>query len=177
MRIAELAAAIAIFLFSVYLMWKSGEGPSWDPTAVRFANIGINVDNEGPGSGFWPFWLSAAMLLASVAVMVNWYRGATPESRSTGRYLDDYGKKMLLLVGGGLVGFLLLIQVVGFYGAIPLFLVYYIYFIGRHRFLFAVAIALAVPIFCFFFFDVAMRIVLPKGLLEPLFIPLYEIFL
>ena len=29
----------------------------------------------------------------------------------------------------------------------------------------------------FFFFDVAMRIVLPKGYSEPLFIPLYDLFL
>jgi len=33
------------------------------------------------------------------------------------------------------------------------------------------------PIVSFFFFDIAMRIVLPKGYLEPLFIPLYDIFL
>ena len=158
-------------------MWKSGEGPSWDPDAVRFANIGINVDNTGPGSGFWPFWLSAAMLLASVAVMINWYLRKTPESRSEDPYLDAYGKKMLVTVGGGLFGFLFLIQVIGFYGAIPLFLFYYIHFLGRHALSTAIAVSVSVPVFCFFFFDIAMRIVLPKGYLEPLFIPLYAIFL
>ncbi len=39
------------------------------------------------------------------------------------------------------------------------------------------AIAIGLPVVLFFFFDVAMRIVLPKGYLEPLFIPLYDIFL
>ena len=177
MRIAELVAAVAIALFSVYLMWKSGEGPSWDPDAVRFANIGINVNNEGPGSGFWPFWLSAAMLVASLVVMYNWIRKNTPESRSIEQYLDAFGKKMFLLIGGGLIAFLALIEVIGFYGAIPIFLFWYLRFIGRHSISLTLGVAVSVPVFCFFFFDVAMRIVLPKGYLEPLFIPLYEIFL
>ncbi len=177
MRLAELVAAILIALFSIYLMWKSGEGPSWDPEAVRFANIGINVDNSGPGSGFWPFWLSLAMLVASLAVMVNWYLRKTPESRSDAPFLDSYGKEMFVKIGGGLLVFLFLIKFVGFYGAIPVFLFYYIHFIGKHRLVTAALISLAVPVFCFFFFDVAMRIVLPKGYLDPLFIPLYDIFL
>ena len=177
MRLAELITAIIIALFSLYLMWESGEGPSWDSNAVRFANIGINVNNEGPGSGFWPFWLSLIMFLCSIAVGINWYRKTSPYSVSTKKFLDWFGLKMLVLVGGGLIGFLLLIGIIGFYGAIPIFLIYYIYFIGRHSIWLAFGIAVTVPIFCFFFFDVSMRIVLPKGYLEPLFIPLYEIFL
>lgn len=176
-RIAELVTAALIAFASVYLMWKSGEGPSWDPTAVRFANIGINIDNSGPGSGFWPFWLSVAMLVASVAVFINGLLRRTPVSRSNSQFLDAYGKRMLLTVGGGLFSFLFLIEYLGFYGAMPLFVFYYIYFLGRHSPVLAIVVALAVPVFCFFFFDVAMRIVLPKGLLEPAFIPLYDIFL
>ena len=177
MRIAELVTAITIAVFSVYLMWKSGQGPSWDPTAQRFANIGINIDGEGPGSGFWPFWLSAIMLLSSFWVMVNWWRRTSPPSQSDEPFLDAYGKKMLLLVGGGLLGFLALIGFIGFYGAIFVFLIYYLAFLGRHSIVPTLLIATGVPVFCFFFFDVAMRIVLPKGYLEPLFLPLYDIFL
>ena len=57
------------------------------------------------------------------------------------------------------------------------FLLYYIRFLGNHSWTKSVSIALSVPVVCFFFFDIAMRIVLPKGYLEPLFIPLYDIFL
>lgn len=177
MRIAELFTATIIALVSVYLMWKSGEGPSWDPTAVRFANIGINVDNSGPGSGFWPFWLSSVMLVAALVVFYNAWTRRTVLARSEDQFLDAFGKRMLLTVGGGLFVFLFLIKYIGFYGAIPLFLFYYIYFLGRHSLVLAATISLAVPVFCFFFFDVAMRIVLPKGLLEPAFIPLYDVFL
>ena len=57
------------------------------------------------------------------------------------------------------------------------FLVYYIRFLGRHGWAVTLSIAIGVPVVCFFFFDIAMRIVLPKGYLEPLFIPLYAMFL
>lgn len=176
MKKAELFTAIFLGVFSVYLMWKSGEGPSWNPDIARFDNIGL-IEGEGPGAGFWPFWLSAIMLVCCIWIGFNWFRKTSPASVSEEPFLDGYGKKMLLMVGGGLFGFLALIHVVGFYGAIPLFIIYYMIFLGRHSWRQTLAIATVVPVVSFFFFDVAMRIVLPKGYLEPLFIPLYDIFL
>lgn len=175
MRIAEVVTASFLALLSLYLMWKSGEPPSWNPEVGRFANIGF-IDGEGPGSGFWPFWLSLIMLLCSIWTMVNWYRRTSPPSQSQDVYLDSYGKKMVLLVGGGIIVFLFVIEVLGFYGAIPLFLIYYMKFLGRHGWFATLAISISTPVVCFFFFDIAMRIVLPKGYLEPLFIPIYDLF-
>ena len=165
MRRAEIVAAVLLALLSIYFMWKSAELP-----------IGYLPD-EGPGGGFWPFWLSFGMLISTIWIIFNWIRKKSPQSRSTEVYLDSYGIKMLLLVGGGVAVFIGAIHVVGFYGAIPLFLIYYIRFLGRHSWRMTVSIAAVVPVVTFFFFDVAMRIVLPKGYLEPLFIPLYDIFL
>lgn len=176
MRRAELVTAVILGIFSMYLMWKSGEPPSWDPDAARFGNIGF-IEGEGPGSGFWPFWLSLVMLICCVWIGVNWFLKKSPPSVSEEAFLDDYGLRMLAFVGGGLIGFLLLIPLIGFYGAIPVFLFYYMYFLGRHSLVQTLTVSIATPIVTFFFFDVAMRIVLPKGYLEPLFIPLYDIFL
>jgi hypothetical protein len=176
MRRAEIVTAFLLGILSIYLMWKSGEGPSWDPDIPRFANIGM-IDGEGPGSGFWPFWLSAVMLICSVWIGINWVRKTSPPSQSDEQFLDSYGKKLLLMVCGGLLGFLILLHIAGFYGAIFLFLIYYLKFLGRHPWLQTLAIAIGVPVVSFFFFDVAMRIVLPKGYLAPLFLPLYAIFL
>ncbi|MEL7228858.1 MAG: tripartite tricarboxylate transporter TctB family protein [Pseudomonadota bacterium] len=176
MRAAELITACILALFSGYIMWKAGEPPSWNPSVGRFANVGF-IEDEGPGSGFWPFWLAAIMLLSCVWTIANWARRVTPHSRSQAVFLDGYGKKMLVYVGGGIIGFLIAIEVLGFYGAIPAFLVYYMRILGGHSWRLTLTIALMTPLVFFFFFDVAMRIVLPKGYLEPLFIPLYAIFL
>ena len=52
MRKAELAMAVVMGIFSLYLMWKSAE-----------LDIGW-IPDEGPGGGAWPFWLATAMLLS-----------------------------------------------------------------------------------------------------------------
>jgi len=49
--------------------------------------------------------------------------------------------------------------------------------LGRHSWWATLSISIGLVVASFFFFDIAMRIVLPKGLSEPLFIPLYDIFL
>ena len=36
MRIAEIAIVAILGLFSIYLMWKSGEAAGWNPNAQRF---------------------------------------------------------------------------------------------------------------------------------------------
>ena len=176
MRRAEIVTAIVLGIFSVYLMWKSGEPPSWNPDVPRFANIGM-IEGEGPGSGFWPFWLSAIMLICCIWIGVNWYRRKSPPSQSDEPFLDSYGKRILALVGAGLLGFLVLIHIIGFYGAILVFMFYYMKVLGRHTWLLTTLVAVGLVVFSFFFFDIAMRIVLPKGYLEPLFIPLYDMFL
>jgi hypothetical protein len=165
MRRAEIVTAGILAVFSIYLMWKSTE-----------LDIGY-IRGDGPGGGAWPFWLSAIMLGCTVLIAINWARRTSPPAQSSAPFLDDYGKKMLVLVGGGVAGFIGLIHVVGVYGAMLVFLIYYVRFLGRHGWTATIAIAVLGPVTTFFFFDVLMRIVLPKGYLEPLFIPLYHIFL
>lgn len=159
MRLAEIITAGILALLSVYLMWKSTE-----------LNIGY-VTGEGPGGGFWPFWLSAIMLVSTGFIIYNWVRRISPPSRSEDVFLDNYGKKSLLMVGGGLLGFIALIDVISMYGAMMVFLVYYIRFLGRHSWKLTFILSTTIPVAFFFFFEALMRVTLPKGMpfTEPLF--------
>jgi hypothetical protein len=146
-------------------MWKSAELPvGW-------------IEGEGPGGGAWPFWLAAIMLICCLWTLVRGLRRRTLPSQSTEPYMDAHALRWFLLVAGSLTVTIGLIHVIGVYFAIPLFLLFYLRFLGRHRWSITVAISVATPVVTFFFFDVAMRIVLPKGYTEPLFYPLYDIFL
>jgi len=165
MRTGEIVTAGVLALFSVYLMWKSAELP-----------IGY-ISGRGPGGGAWPFWLSAIMLVACGLIAVNWWRRASPPSQSEERLLDAYGWRVLMLVGGGIVVFVALIGIISMYGAITVFLFYYMRFLGRHGWALTLTISLTVPIAFFFFFEGAMRITMPTGLsfTDPVFNVLYEI--
>lgn len=177
MRMAELVGAVVLGLFSVYLMYKSG-APAY-PGDPWFQNIWFTA-GEGMGSGFWPFWLAGVMLLSTVWVFINGVRRASPPSQSDEPFIDGWGVKMLIYVIGGVVGFVFLSEIISMYFAMALFLLYYLKFLGRHSWGVTLAVALLMPIGLFFFFDVAMTITLPKGLLviERIFYePLYDIFL
>jgi hypothetical protein len=68
------------------------------------------------------------------------------------------------------------IHIIGVYGAVPLFLIFYMRFQGNHRWGLTGVLAVAMPVVLFLFFEIALNITLPKGLTEPLFYPLYDIF-
>ncbi len=164
MRRAELVMAGVMAVFSLYLMWKSAELPiGWLP-------------GEGPGGGAFPFWLSTGMLICSLWVIVRWIRKSSPPSRSTEPYMDRRSFKLFRIGAGSLPVMIGSIHIIGVYGAVPLFLIFYMRFLGRHRWLTTGALAAITPIVLFLFFEIALRITLPKGLTEPLFYPLYDIF-
>jgi len=159
MRFAEIFMAFVLAIFSIYLMWKSTE-----------LDIGY-VSDQGPGGGAWPFWLSAIMLICTGFIAYNGYKRRSPPSQSEEVMLDRYALKMLLFVGGGLLGFIALIDIISMYGAMCVFLLYYLGFLGRHSIKTTLLISLITPIVFFFFFEALMRITMPKGLpfLEPVF--------
>lgn len=165
MRLGEIVTAAVLALLSIYLMYKSTD-----------LDIGYTY-GEGPGGGAWPFWLAAVMLISTGFIAFNWYRRSSPPSQSTEPMLDAYGHKTLIFVGAGLIGFVGLINIISMYGAMCVFLIYYLKFLGRHSWGLTLTMAIAMPIGFFFFFEGLMRINMPKGMdfTEPFYNILYEI--
>ena len=162
-RTAELLMAIITALCSIGLMIKSAE-----------LNIGW-VEEKGPGSGMWPFWLSFGMLLASLTTLYRWYRGITPESRSTESYISR-DTAMVVGISASMIFFLLAAtHIVGIYVAMLFFLLFYLKFIGRHTWLLTTILMIGIPVFVFCLFEWALKIPLPKAFTEPLFYPIYDL--
>lgn len=165
MRKAEIVTAVILAFFSGYLMWKSAELPvGW-------------IEDVGPGGGMFPFWLSAGMLVCSLWVIVNWTRRTSPPSQSDEPYMDAPTLKLILQVVGSLTVMIGLIHFIGVYGSVPLFFIWYMRTVGRHSWKETLIMAIVTPIVTFFFFEILLHITLPKGYLEPLFYPLYDLFL
>ena len=165
MRKAELIMAVLMGLFSIGLMWKSTELPiGWIP-------------GEGPGGGAFPFWLAAGMLVCCLIIVIRWIARTSPLSQAKEVYMDGFALKNFVLVAGALTVMIGLIHIVGIYVSVPLFLFYYMRFLGGHRWVITSSVAIGTPIVTFFFFEIALKISLPKGYTEPAFYPLYDIFL
>ncbi|MFT5174062.1 MAG: putative tricarboxylic transport membrane protein [Gammaproteobacteria bacterium] len=168
MRAAELIMALVMGACSIALMVKSAELPiGWIPA-------------EGPGGGAFPFWLAAAMLVCCVWIVVNWILKTSAVSRSEDPFMDSATLRMFCTVAGSLGVMIGLIHFIGVYFAVPLYLIFYLRYVGRHCWALTGALAAVIPIVTFFFFEIALNMTLPKGVeaIEvAVFYPLYEMFL
>ncbi len=164
-RTAELLMAIMMGAFSIYLMVKSAELPvGW-------------IEEEGPGGGSWPFWLATIMLISCGGILFNWFRKKGRIATSTKTYIESHVLGDVAAVAGSLIITVALFSFIGIYGALPLFLVFYLRFLGKHSWGLTMTLAVVIPVVIFYFFEITLKIILPKGITEPFFIPLYKIFL
>lgn len=162
-RTAEILFAVLLALCSIGLMVKSAE-----------LNIGW-IDGRGPGSGAWPFWLSTGMLLCCLWTIARWFRKITPESVSEEAYIS---RDTALVVGTSafsILALLVMTQWAGIYIALPVFLFFYLKFIGRHSWPLTLSLVICIPIFIFCLFEWALKIPLPKAFTEEAFYPVYDL--
>lgn len=145
-------------------MWSSTDG----------LEIGW-VPEKGPGSGFWPFWLGAGMLLASITTLLRWFARATPESRSNEPYISWSAARVVGTSVAALLALLLGIHLIGIYLALLGFLLFYIRTIGRHTWSTTILLVGGIPVFIFALFEWGLKIPLPKSVTEEWFYPVYDI--
>ena len=160
MLTADRVIALALMGLSVYFMAYAVDLP-----------IGWNGQTGGPGGGAFPFWLSLVMLLCAGGVFLR-----TLGKQDSSRFFDGQTIRSVLAVAVALLVTIALIPIAGAYVAIMLFLLWYLKVPGRHGWTLTAILTLATPVFLFFFFEVALKILLPKGWTEPLFLPLYAAF-
>lgn len=168
MLLADRLIAVAIMALSAYFMWHATALP-----------IGWNAMTGGPGGGAFPFWLSAVMGLAAAGVLLRSFVRSAERHHEVGdddRFFDPVMLPAVLKVTAALVLTVAALPWAGAYVALPVFVFWYIKLYGRRGWAVALILTAAVPVFLFFFFEVTLKILLPKGITEPLFFPLYAMF-
>ena len=161
MLIADRVIALALMGLSVCFMVYAMELP-----------IGWNGQTGGPGGGAFPFWLSATMFVCAGGVLVR----SLGKSDSS-RFFDSETIRSVFAVAVALVLTIAAIPYAGSYIAIAGFLIWYLAVFGGHSWKVVVPLVVCTPVFLFFFFEVTLRILLPKGWTEPWFLPLYAAFM
>lgn len=160
MRRAESLIALGLMALAGYFMWHATVLPiGW-------------TEGAGPGGGAFPFWLSVLMLSSSAVVFV---RSVLAGGTQTLFFRSETFQTVVLVV----VALSVTVAVmpwVGAYVAIAAFMVWYLRFFGNQRWGLTVILTLSTLMFLFFFFEVTLKILLPKGWTEPLFLPLYATF-
>jgi hypothetical protein len=119
-----------------------------------------NLHNPGPG--FVPFFLGATMILLSVLSYWGSAPGEAGEKKS-----DGHEKKPILLLLGGLILYLALMELLGFYVSTFLLLVFLMRTCGEKRFGRSLWISGLTMIVVYLVFYRLFIIPFPEGLLVP----------
>ena len=90
--------------------------------------------------------------------------------------MDARAVKLFFLNAGALAAMIGLFHIVGAYVAIPIFLIFYLRFMGNHSWRLTGSFAAVTPVLTFLFFEIALQKTLPKGITDPWFEPIFAFF-
>jgi hypothetical protein len=162
MNRADKNIALALMGLAIYFMWHAQELPiGWVP-------------GDGPGGGSFPFWLSAILFLAALGVFLSALRSSEENVKKP--FFEPETFLAVVKVSIAIFVCVAIMATLGTYIALLLFLFWYLRIFGKHSLKLTAIITLITPVFVFFFFEVTLKILLPKGITEPLFFPLYNLF-
>jgi hypothetical protein len=148
-RTMEAAVAALLFLFGATFMYQS-------------YRLGFGWATEGPQSGFFPFYVSLAIAVGSLVVLVNALRGKA--GRSDEAFVERGQLKKVLQVLVPAAVYVLGVQLIGIYVASAVYIALFMRFLGHYSWVKSVLIALGIIVAFFFMFEVWFQVPLYKGL-------------
>ena len=148
MRAADLATAAVLMALGGLVMFDA-------------VHLGYDWGSDGPKSGFFPFWLAVAMLIACGLIFLQALRQRTDKPFVTRAQLRPVLSVLLPATATVLV-----MEGAGLYVASALYIAFYMRWVGRHRWITIAALALGIPIATFIIFERWFLVPMPKGPLE-----------
>ncbi len=137
---------------------------------VDAVRLGFRWGNDGPESGFFPFWLGVVLLVCAVIelseVLVQRHRH-TPSRR----LMPPGAWKPIGWVIAPAVGMVVATELVGLHLAAALYLAFYMRAVGKIRWSTTVAVAVLVPAILYVAFDRLFLVPMPQGLFGAKLLP------
>lgn len=125
--------------------------------------IGAGWGEDGPGAGYFPFYVGTIMLIASLGTFVRTLAAAEPD---TSNFVERSQLKLVLQVLVPTIVFVAAIFFLGIYVSSAIFIAFFMVWLGRYPVAKVAPIAVLVPVALFFMFEVWFKVPLPKGPLE-----------
>jgi hypothetical protein len=127
--------------------------------------VGIGWADDGPRSGYFPFYVGLFLIAASSWTLLRALLGRSPLK---GEFATREQIAQVLAVLAPMVVYVALIAGIGIYVASLLLIAYFMKRHGRYGWPLTLAVAAAVPIAFFLLFERWFLVLLPKGPLERL---------
>jgi len=124
--------------------------------------VGIGWGAEGPRAGFFPFYVSLAVLISCAVNLAK-----VVLSADDGRLFAEWGQiRQVLAVVVPTAIYVAAVPFLGIYVASALLIIAFMKWLGNYNWLMSIVVGVVVPILTFLMFEVWFLVPLPKGPLE-----------
>ena len=150
--VAEAAIAALVLAFGLVVL-------------VGSRNLGSGWTSDGPGAGYFPFYIGLILCVSAAGILVQALAG---NKRDTRIFVDREQLKRVLVVLIPAAVYVLAIQVVGIYVASAIYVAGFMIILGKFGKAKSIAIGVALAAIFFLMFEVWFKVPLFKGALNPL---------
>ena len=130
---------------------------------VQARALGAGWTSDGPGSGYFPFYIGLILCIASAGIL---YQAVVSKKRDTRAFVDREQLIRVLSVFVPAIFYVLAIAFVGIYVASAIYIAVFMIVLGKYPAWKAVVIGVLVSVAFFFMFEVWFKVPLYKGTLD-----------
>ena len=127
--------------------------------------LGAGWTSDGPGSGYFPFYVGVILAIASAGTL---YQALLGKKRNTSIFVDGEQLRRVLVVLVPALVFVGAIALVGIYVASAVYIAAFMIFLGKFGWVRSVVIGVVTSTLFFLMFEVWFKVPLYKGSFDPL---------
>ena len=128
--------------------------------------LGARWAEDGPQSGYFPFYIGIIICVCSAATLVQAVLNKTPGSSISFVKRGQLRSVLSVLIPAAI--YVLAIQLIGIYLASAAYIATFMVWLGKYSWLKGALIGLAASAFFFAMFEIWFKVPLPKGAFNPL---------
>jgi Tripartite tricarboxylate transporter TctB family len=129
--------------------------------------LGAGWSSDGPGAGYFPFYIGLILAVCGVAIFVQSIRARATETDAD-TFVDSVQLKQVLSVLLPSVVYVGVIMLLGLYLASAIFIALFMVILGKYPVVKSLVIGVLVNVVFFAMFEIWFKVPLYKGALEPL---------
>jgi len=149
-RAAELLVSAFFIILASITLWDSFK-------------LGAGWGDFGPESGYFPFYTSLFVILASIGIFLI---GLRDKKAAAETFVSVQQFKLVLKVLVPSIIYVALVPLIGIYVSMILFIGFFMMWIGKYNIIKAGAVSIGVTAVLYPTFEIWFRVPLPKGPLE-----------
>jgi drug/metabolite transporter (DMT)-like permease len=147
-QIMEIVVAALFLLFGLVFAWGS-------------YSLGAGWSDDGPQSGYFPFYINVVIVIASAVTLLQALRGKT--SRPGEAFVTQGQLRQIMAVLIPATVFVLGVQLLGIYLASAVYIAVFMVWLGKYAWIKALSLGVAVSVAVYFMFEVWFKVSLHKG--------------